>query len=222
MSAALAACPDCDHARRRSIETGYVYECSCGRTYRARVVRVYHAPDGDAPAPSALARAGHAAARLTADDPELARIRGLLGDLRPDCADPWVPPQDAPAQAPTVRIRDPHAAWGGIPRGLESPMGAMLARAEASQICAADILAAIDALAPDAAAVLRWLRRHGDLRAGLRGLYADAGMAFATAAQTTAWTDLGARRTGAPDHGRRMVLAAARAWDARTSTHPGP
>lgn len=95
-------------------------------------------------------------------------------------------------------------------------MGAMLARAEASQVCAADILAAIDALAPDAAAVLRWLRRHGDLRAGLRGLYADAGMAFATAAQAVAWVDLGARRTGAPDHGRRMVLAAARAWDDRS------
>lgn len=222
MTAAIVACLDCATARARCRETGDTYVCTCGRTYRSRML-VYRAdPDAPQDAPAPLDRAGHAALRLAPHDPELARVRALLADLRPDCADPWVPPQDAPAQTPTVRVRDPHADWGGIPRGLESPMGAMLARAEAASVCAADILAAIDALPADAAAVLRWLRRHGDLRAGLRGLYADAGVAFATAAQTTAWVDLGARRTGAPDHGRRMVLAAAREWDARTPPHPGP
>lgn len=182
---------------------------------RARAT-VWHATDDGTETPSPLERAGHAAMRLAVDDPELAEVRTLLAELRPDCADPWAPPQDAPAQTPTVRVRDPMASWGGIPRGLESPMGAMLARAEAATVCAADILAAIGALPPDAAAVLRWMRRHADLREGLRALYLAAGMAFATADQSRAWVDLGARRIGAPAHGRRLTLAAMRAWQGRT------
>ena len=67
-------------------------------------------------------------------------------------------------------------------------------------------------LPPDARAVLRWLRRHGSLAEGLRGLYVDVGMAFASVEQSAAWADLGARREGAPIHGRRLVLAAATAW----------
>lgn len=215
MTAALAACSDCATARARCRETGDTYVCTCGRSYRARML-VYRAdPDAPQDAPAPLDRAGHAALRLAPHDPELARVRALLADLRPDCADPWVPPQDAPAQTPTVRVRDPHADWGGIPRGLESPMGAMLARAEAASRCAADVLREIAALRPDAAAVLRWLRREASLGQGLRGLWCDVGMAFASAAQTAAWQDLTVRRGFAPAHGRRLVLAAATAWEGR-------
>lgn len=129
----MAACLDCTTARARCRETGDTYVCTCGRSYRSRML-VYRAdPDAPQDAPAPLDRAGHAALRLAPHDPELARVRALLADLRPDCADPWVPPQDAPAQTPTVRVRDQHADWGGIPRGLESPMGAMLARAEHSR-----------------------------------------------------------------------------------------
>lgn len=224
MTVALAACPDCDTARARSIATGMVYVCTCDRRYRPPVRTLYLAPEGDTPAPSALARAGHAAARLTVDDPELARVRRVLADLRPDCADPMEPPPRA-AEMPalTVRIHDPSASWGGIPRGLESGMGAMLDHAaEMRSRCLADVLREVSALAPDAAAVLRWMRAHATLRDGLRGLFVDAGMMFASTAQTAAWEDLSARRIGAPTHGRRLILRACDAWERRTPAHPAP
>ena len=225
MTAPCDVCPVAS-ARARESLGAYAVECVCGTLHRARVVRVYQA-DPDAPAPhrTALDLAGHAA--RVADDPELARIRTLLAALRPDCADPMEPPpRVADIPVPTVRISDPSASWGGIPRGLASGLGAMLARAEEMQSrCAADVLREIAALPPDAAAVLRWMRAHATLRDGARGLYVEAGMHFAGAAQTAAWRDLGARRIGAPAHGRRLVLRAADAWDrshARTPAYPAP
>ena len=46
-------------------------------------------------------------------------------------------------------------------------------------------------------------------------VYVDAGVAFASAEQSESWEDLGARREGAPAHGRRVVLRAAAAWEGR-------
>lgn len=215
MIAAAATCETCAYAARRARETHCTVICECGRSYRSR--KVFHAVPGDeSAAPSPLARAAHEAAARSTPDAELTRVRVLLADLRPDHADPWEPapkPEDGPAL--TIRVRDPQAAWGGIPRGLASPMGAQLAAAEAASRCAADVLREISALRPDAAAVLRWLRREASLGQGLRGLWCDVGMAFASAAQTAAWEDLTVRRGFAPAHGRRLVLAAATAWEGR-------
>lgn len=172
--------------------------------------RVYHAPDGDAPAAPAplLARQRATAMALHAEDTELARVRGLLADLRPDAGDPWVLPTPEAPTVPEVHVRDPLAAWGSIPRAL---LGSPPAPAG---VTAAEVLRRLAGLPRDAAAVLLWLRARGTLEAGLRGLYADAGMAFASEAQTAAWEDLGARREGAPAWGRRLVLRAAEAWEA--------
>lgn len=169
------------------------------------------AEDGPAAAAAPLARQGAAATALHVDDPELVRVRGLLADLRPDAADPWaaMPSNLAPAGA---MPRDPSASWGGIPRGLLTGGAEEAAVAEASQRCVAEVLAELQALPADAAAVLRWLREHATLAAGLRGLYADVGVAFASDDQAAAWRDLGARREGAPAWGRRLVLRAAEAW----------
>ncbi len=175
---------------------------------------VYVAPDGDAPtpAPTALERAGAAARALRPDDPELVRVRRLLADLRPDCPDPCEPPATAEAStssyAPT--IRDPSAAWGGLPRGMLSA-GASEAMDHALGLRAvAEVLAAVDALPAPAPSTLRWLRDRATLSAGLRGLFVDAGVwAGATG------DDLGARRDAAYSLGRRLVLRAADAWDSR-------
>jgi len=178
---------------------------------RARDGRVWRAADDAPTAPAApLARQGAAATALHVDDLELVRVRLLLAALRPDCADPWAPPV-APVETTPVGAmpRDPSASWGGLPRGL---LGGDAAREAAQQRCAAEVLAELAELPADAAAVLRWLRERATLAAGLRGLYADAGLAFATAAQAAAWGDLGARREGAPAWGRRLVLRAAEAW----------
>jgi hypothetical protein len=179
---------------------------------RARDGRVWRAaPDAPAAPAAPLARQGAAATALHVDDPELVRVRGLLADLRPDAADPWAPPA-APAETTPVGAmpRDPTAGWGGVPRGLFGGAGA--AREAAQQRCAAEVLAELAELPADAAAVLRWLRERATLAAGLRGLYADVGVAFASDVQAAAWGDLGARREGAPAWGRRLVLRAAETW----------
>ena len=229
-------CGACEAAEHRYRETGLVVVCVCGRVWAAddfrwparptapaatpprsaRIVRPrsFVAPD-DAPlaAPlSPLARAGAAALALVPDDPELARVRLVLADLRPDCPDPLEPPVDAPPSAPAVTIRDPSASWGGIPRGVGFGAGCALATEVLQARTLRDVLDELDRLAPDARAVLRWLRAHGSLREGLRGLYAEAGLHFAARDQLDAWADLGARREGAPMHGRRLVLSAATAW----------
>lgn len=238
-SASVPLCPeirpDCDGcavAAESAATRGGVVECVCGAVHGARMVaaerprtalhsgarardgRVWRAPEGDAPAAAAapLARQGAAATALHVDDPELVRVRGLLADLRPDAADPWTPPA-APAEVTPVGAmpRDPSASWGGIPRGLLTG-GAEAAVAEASRRCVAEVLAELAGLPPDAAAVLRWLREHATLGAGMRGLYVDVGLAFADATQAAAWEDVGARREGAPAWGRRLVLRAAEAW----------
>lgn len=173
-------------------------------------------PDAStAPLPtlSPLARAGAAALALVPDDPELARVRMLLTDLRPDCPDPLEPPvADAGPTLPPVTIRDPSASWGGVPRGVGFGAGSPMAAVALASRCYADVVRELADLPVDARAVLRWLRTHGTLREGLRGLYVDVGQAFASAEQVEAWRDLGARREGAAMHGRRLVLAAAGAW----------
>lgn len=230
------ACDGCPAAMARYEATGDAVVCVCGRVWAAddfrwparptapaatpprsaRIVRPrsFVAPD-DAPlaAPlSPLARAGAAALALVPDDPELARVRLVLADLRPDCPDPLEPPVDAPPSAPAVTIRDPRASWGGIPRGVGFGSRCALAAEVAATRVLADVVRELADLPPDARAVLRWLRRHGSLAEGLRGLYVDVGMAFASVEQSAAWADLGARREGVPVHGRRLVLAAATAW----------
>lgn len=218
-------CGDCAEARRRSLESGVVYECVCGRRVRPPVVRVYRAdPDAPPPERSALDRAGHAA--LTADSPELVRVRRVLADLRPDCPDPMVPPASAPAEVETVRVRETRAPWDvDLPRGLVSGLGAQLAAAqELATRCVADVLAEVSALPPDAAAVLRWMRAHGTLDAGLRGLHVDAALRFADAGQREAWGlnmpdppggCINARHKMAPKFGERLVTRACEAWEKR-------
>lgn len=233
MVTGIPVCDACAVAAESAATRGGVVECVCGAVHgapthrpttpprrvvtgpqRAREGRVWRVAEGDAPAAAAapLARQGAAATALHVDDPELVRVRGLLADLRPDAADPWTPPA-APAEVTPVGAmpRDPSAAWGGLPRGLLTG-GAGAAAAEASRRCAAEVLAELAELPADAAAVLRWLRERASLAAGLRGLYADVGMAFADDAQAAAWGDLGARREGAPAWGRKLVLRAAEAW----------
>lgn len=166
----------------------------------------------DVPAVLPTARAGQAAQRLVVIDPDLVRLRGLLVALRPDAANPYEPEGDAPVEPPPVRISDPTASWGGIPRGadvferssgvLERPARVLL-----------DVLRELAELPPDARAVLRWLQAHGSLAEGPRGLYCDVGVAFQSDAQAALWArDLGARREGSYAHGRVLVWAAARAW----------
>jgi hypothetical protein len=95
-------------------------------------------------------------------------------------------------------------------------MGAALDAADALTVDrGAEVVAKIARLPADAGAVLRWLRLHASLAGGLRGMWVDVGMAFASAAQEVAWRDLTVRRGFAPAHGRRLVLAAATAWEGR-------
>lgn len=178
---------------------------------------MWRVAEGDAPAAAAapLARQGAAAQARHVEDPELARVRSLLAALRPDCPNPWEPPprHDLVEAIPAGAMpRDSSEDWGGIPRGLLSEGAEEAAAVEASRRCVAEVLAELRALPPDAAAVLRWLREHATLGAGMRGLYADVGLAFADEAQAAAWGDLGARREGAPAWGRKLVLRAADAW----------
>lgn len=241
-SASVPLCPefrpDCDAcavAAESVAARGGVVECVCGSvhgaptpppaapprrvatgTQRARDGRVWRAADDAPAAPAApLARQGAAATALHVDDPELVRVRSLLAALRPDCPNPWEPPprHDLVEAIPAGAMpRDSSEDWGGIPRGLFSEGAEEAAAVEASRRCVAEVLAELRALPPDAAAVLRWLREHATLGAGLRGLYADVGLAFADEAQAAAWGDLGARREGAPAWGRKLVLRAADAW----------
>lgn len=181
---------------------------------------IYVSPDGDAPVPppTALERAGAAARALRPDDPELVRVRRLLADLRPDCGDTTVPPpaESEEVTGAPVTIRDPSASWGGVPRGA-----AIFERSQSMVATGPALIDVLDALrdiaitSPDDAAVLHWLRESGTLEHGLRGLYFDVALAHPTAEQLTAWRDLGARREGAPAHGRRLVLRAAVAWEER-------
>jgi len=140
------------------------------------------------------------------------RVRRLLADLRPDCADPCEPP--APPEAATSSyaptIRDPSAAWGGIPRGLLSAGEADAALDELARRSVADVLAAVDVLPAPAPSVLRWLRDRATLSAGLRGLFVDAGVWAGAGGD-----DLGARREAAYALGRKLVLRACAAWEGR-------
>ena len=179
--------------------------------------RVYHADDLDAVAAPPLARAQHAATARTSDDAEAQRIRTLLCELRPDHPDPYEPMPAGGVTTGIMRVSPSRAPWDlDAPRGFGAPTGAMLeAAASAKATGAAEVLAAVAALDASSAAVLRWLRREASLAAGLRGLWHDAGMDFASAEQTAAWADLTVRRGFAPAHGRRLVLAAATAWEGR-------
>lgn len=176
-----------------------------------RVFRV-EPDDSPAPQPDALARAGHAATALRTDDAETERVRTLLAALRPDYPDPWEPLCEPDKGAAVMIVRaSSRAPWDvDVPRGLGSPMGAL---SSATTRGAADVLADIATLPADAAVVLRWLRQHASLASGVRGLWVDAGQAFASSAQRLAWKDLTVLRAGAAQHGRRIVLAAAVEWE---------
>ena len=166
--------------------------------------------DPQAPA-TGLDRAAREAARPAAEDPELVRVRALVFALRPDAPDPLQPPpvERTETPAPYLRTGDGAPPWDRLPRGLGS---GPLAAADPGTDRREHVLAAIASLPPDAAAVCRWLRTSATFAQGLRGLYVDVGLAFASEDQRTAWVDLTARRLGAASHGRALVLAAERAW----------
>lgn len=170
--------------------------------------------DATAPAPTSP---GAPPALRPADDPELARVRLALFELRPDCPDPMEPPRpDGPASAllPRPSTPDPNA-WGGVPRGAFAPAAL---RAALVTRTAADVLGELAALAPEHGDTLRWLRLHGSVARGLRALYVDAGLAAALRGNAPAGTlarwnaSLAARRDGAYFHGRKVLLAALAAW----------
>lgn len=217
----LYTCDGCAFASARSRETGDVVICLCGRRFepatpprRPPPRLIYVAPDGDAPVPppTAIERAGAAARALRPDDPELVRVRRVLADLRPDCPDPHKPPvavvEASTSYAPT--IRDPSAAWGGLPRGLLTAGETEAAYEALARRSVADVLAAIDALPAPAPSTLRWLRDRATLSAGLRGLFVDAGVWAGAGGD-----DLGARREAAYLLGRKLVLRACAAWETR-------
>lgn len=219
-------CQLCPEVRRRAAGSSDTWVCGdCGRRYRPRV-RVFHDLEPDAPAPdrAPLARAARSARVLTVpeQEAELARVRVVLADLRPDHPDTTAPLREAPAPVQTMAVHDPAGSWGGIPRALASPMAGMLARAELATRSGGDVMREVREHGGEAAPVLLWLRREATLAAGLRGLYCDAGGEFASAKQRAAWgldaeeptaEHLAARRDGAYAHGRRVVLEAAAVWE---------
>lgn len=204
-------CPDCAVARARQLATGATYICTCGRRYRPPPApRVFHCdPDEESPARTPLDLAAHAARSIASTgDRELARVRVVLAELRPDFPDPTEPMPDAPPQTIAVKPGSSRAPWDcDIPRGLSS------GTPPPADTTASDALARLAALPSDAAAVLRWMRRHASLAGGLRGLWFDMGCAFASAEQSTAWEDLTVKRGFAPAHGRRIALRAMDAWE---------
>lgn len=184
-----------------------------GRPGASRGPRLVALPgelDDTAP-PSALGRAAREAARPAAEDPELVRVRALVFALRPDAPDPLQPPpvERTETPAPYLRTGDGAPPWDRLPRLWGS---GPLASADPGTDRRELVLATIASLPPDAAAVCRWLRASATFAQGLRGLYVDVGLAFASEDQRTAWVDLTARRLGAASHGRALVLAAERAW----------
>jgi hypothetical protein len=113
-----------------------------------------------------------------------------------------------------VVVRDGTPPWDRLPAGLGGAWREVLEMRDPGEL-ASQVLRRLATLPADARAVLRWLRAHARLVAGLRGLYVDAGMAFAGAEQQGLWgRDLGARRDGAAPYGRRLVLRAAGVWGA--------
>jgi hypothetical protein len=216
----------CHTARARSRAEGRYVKCEhCGALALEpaapgapvlRRVGTYHAealppparalPGDPVPPPRAARRT-----TLTPEATELARVRTLLHALRPDYPSALHPLPPACTAPVAERIRDPMAGWGDVPRALESAPPPVDGPDCAS--AGADVLRRLDSLPDDAAAVLRWLREHAKLET-LRGLYVDAGLAFADAAQSALWArDLTARRDGAHHLGRTLVLAAAAAWE---------
>jgi hypothetical protein len=74
----------------------------------------------------------------------------------------------------------------------------------------------LDGAHPAEARTLRWLRHHGELRAGLVSLYRAAGLALADARQREAWAATEtARREGPRVTGRELVARAADVWEGR-------
>lgn len=180
------------------------------RTFRAD-------PDAPSDARSPLARAGREATALVVSEgeAELSRVRVVLADLRPDHPDPYAPmPPRAEIDGQTIRVHDPSGAWGGIPRALASPMGGLLGALELGTRRGADVLAEIELRGGYDAPTLRWLRCDAKLAEGLRGLFYSAGDALATRSQRVAWgVSLTAKRDGAHDVGRKLVLRAVTTWE---------
>lgn len=142
-----------------------------------------------------------------AHDPELERVRVLLCALRPGAVDPFEPTPEAPSEPTPMRVSNPAAAWGGIPRSVETPPPAMPARG------LADVARELAELPEDARAVLRFVQLWGSLAAGLRGFFFDVGWAFRSADHDVAWSaSIAARREGAYLLGRHLVWRAAEAW----------
>lgn len=212
MAAAPARCPhDLAFAALADRPPGTRARCPCGTWVDAPArVQVFRAPLEPPPAAAPPTRRARPAEARERD-----HVRELLCALRPDYTEPLRPLPKLTA-VPAVRVRDPQAGWGDVPTGLTDtgevralpPDHGADARARA-----AEVLDLVAALPPDARAVATWLRERADLWQGLRGLYFDVGEAFADAAQAASWgASLTAKRDGAAHHGRRLVLATARAW----------
>lgn len=213
-------CPDCAVARARQIATGYTYLCTCGKRYRPPPApRVYRCdPDEESPARTPLALAAHAArATASTGDRELARVRVVLAELRPDYPDPTEPMPAPEDKAQVMVVRAPaRAPWDcDVPRGF----GSVVPHVEV--VSASSVMERLAKLPPDAAAVLRWMRRYAKLSNGLRGLWFDIGEAFASVEQTEAWKDLTIKRGFAHAHGRRIALRAMEAWEGATTRAVG-
>ena len=216
-------CEECPTSIAQVQSTRAPVTCACGEAYvpkrplRPRVTRqtVFHAPPDATSGPAERAGESRLRSVIPHEDPDLVMLRRLLADLRPDCPDPMVPPQREPL-APTAIVRTPAAPWDRLPAGLGSNTAAVMASMAGAERGAADVLARLYQLPPDAAQVLRWLRDHAHAEAGARAIFAEVGMHFAAWAGDGVpelWDrSLGARREGAPAHGRRLVLRAEALW----------
>lgn len=218
MNATLrTACTLCPIVAARAAGSPETWICGdCGKRYRP--ANVWRAPaDSCDPVRTPLERAGKRARALSLgqEDAELARVRVVLADLRPDHPDPLLPmPEKPEIEVQLVRVRAQAGEWGGIPRALASPMAGILARVEMSIRSGADVLAEIEREAGYDAPTLRWLRRHAKLTEGTRALFFTAGDALATRSQRAAWAgSLTARRDGAYAVGRGLVLRACGTWE---------
>lgn len=216
-------CSLCPEVAARAAGSLEVWICGdCGKRYRpANVWRAPESPELEQ-VRTPLERADQRASALsllglslTPEEGELARIRVVLTDLRPDHPDPLVPmPARAEIEVQTIRVHAAAGEWGGIPRALVSPMAGMLARAELATRAGADVLAEIEREGGYDAPTLRWLRHDAKLTEGTRALFFTAGAALATRSQRAAWEgSLTARRDGAYAVGRGLVLRAVGTWE---------
>lgn len=169
---------------------------------------------------------GAYAERVTrVEDEDLARVRRLLIELRPDRGGPlgW-PPDGAPP-----KVSD-HTDEGRIILGAlagrirvqsSSAIPAILPGAFARRVIASPGAAAVERIAhvtlhdPGTRAILTWLQREGTLAKGLGALYRFVAAKFIPVDRQARWGALPARlgREAQTQAGRKLVLHAVDTWD---------